>query len=310
MPIDERSTMAPDAESHEHRAHVLPDGRRIGYALYGDPAGTPLLFFHGTPGSRLLARFLDKPARARGIRVVAPDRPGYGLSTRHPGATLLDGPIDVEALADALGIQRFALLGVSGGGPHALALAWKRPKRVTRLGLASSVGPVAEGAVWEGLSDGYRLNYRVHREASWLVRLFATGADAALRTLPDGILERLLASGPRADRALWARADLREILLEDMTEGLEQGPEATARELATLAQPWGFDPAEITVPTVLWHGERDFNVPTLHGRFLAERIPKCRSTFVPDVGHLWFLAHPEALLDALAPPKKSKRTTK
>jgi pimeloyl-ACP methyl ester carboxylesterase len=96
----------------------LPDGRHLGYAEYGDPDGIPLLYFHGTPGSRLQARLFDAPAREVGVRMVAPERPGYGLSDVHPQRTLLDWVQDMEVLADRLHLERFAVMGVSGGGPH------------------------------------------------------------------------------------------------------------------------------------------------------------------------------------------------
>ena len=125
------------------RVHRLPDGRRIGYAEYGSVDGLPAIALHGTPGSRFMFALTDEGARARGLRIIAPERPGYGLSDVHHFDTLAETAEDVEAIADALGIGRFALIGVSGGGPHAVAAAARLKDRVLRMALIGPVGPVA-----------------------------------------------------------------------------------------------------------------------------------------------------------------------
>ena len=124
----------------------LSDGRTLGYAQYGVPDGKPLFVFHGSPGSRLQVRAAHAPALARGIRIIAPDRPGLGLSTRLPGRQVADWPSDVRELADALNIARFAVIGVSGGGPYVAACAWGLPERITRAGIVSGVAPPAPGS--------------------------------------------------------------------------------------------------------------------------------------------------------------------
>ncbi|NJM35160.1 MAG: alpha/beta hydrolase [Rhodomicrobium sp.] len=122
---------------------ALPDGRLIGYAEYGDPHGVPIIGMHGTPGSRLMFRIADETARGLGIRLIAPERPGFGLSSFQGRFTLSSFAADIGHFADALGIERFAVAGISGGGPYAAAVAALLPERVTALGLISPVGPMA-----------------------------------------------------------------------------------------------------------------------------------------------------------------------
>ncbi|MET0869990.1 MAG: alpha/beta hydrolase, partial [Methyloceanibacter sp.] len=108
----------------------LADGRRIGFAEYGDPDGQPVLAIHGTPGSRLMFALTDAPARERRLRIVAPERPGYGLSDFQLQRSLAEAASDLEQCANALGLRRFALIGVSGGGPYAVAAAAAMPRRI------------------------------------------------------------------------------------------------------------------------------------------------------------------------------------
>src|SRR5690242_9051910 len=160
---------------------MTPDGRRLAYAEHGDPSGQPVLMFHGSPGSRVQSHPDVSIARELGLRVLTVDRPGYGLSDRHPGRALLDWPADVEALADALGLGRFPIIGVSGGGPHAAACAFRLPHRVTRLALASSAGPfdVPELISWVKLAD--RMMFPLARRAPGLLGWLLS---ALLRSLP------------------------------------------------------------------------------------------------------------------------------
>jgi pimeloyl-ACP methyl ester carboxylesterase len=119
----------------------LPDGRLLDYAEWGDPSGQPLIYCHSFPGSRAEGRLGDQPAKHAGVRVIAPDRPGMGLSDFQPGRALVDWPDDVGHLADALGLERFAVLGISGGSPYAAVCAWRLPQRLTDVGIVSGIGP-------------------------------------------------------------------------------------------------------------------------------------------------------------------------
>ncbi len=151
LPPGEGQGVAACGRAPSGRRIRLRDGRWLGFAEYGDPQGIPLFAFHGTPGSRLMVQAADASARAGGVRVIAPDRPGFGLSSRRAGRRIGDWPLDVAELADALGIARFGVVGVSGGGPYALACAWRLPERLTVVASVSGVAPMAGAAGLAGL---------------------------------------------------------------------------------------------------------------------------------------------------------------
>lgn len=139
----------------------LPDGRHLGYAEYGDPAGLAIIGFHGTPGSRLMFQLADSAARELGLRLLAPERPGFGISTYQKNRTLASYAADIAAFADRLGIKRFAVAGISGGGPYAAACAALLPERVTALALVSPVGPMAGAEKPKSIGKGHFFAFRI-----------------------------------------------------------------------------------------------------------------------------------------------------
>ena len=264
----------------------LSDGRTLGYAQYGAPGGRPVFVFHGSPGSRVQVRAAHEPALARGIRIIAPDRPGLGLSTRLPGRQIADWPNDVRALADALGIARFAVIGISGGGPYVAACAWRLPERITRAGIISGVGPPSPGSgICSGLRRRERLVVDLGLRAPWLMRAVMTSAAAPCRHWTERIFARVRGLASPADRAILDRPDVAACLIAGMKEAFRQGGQGPADEVLLLARPWTFRPEEIRVPVRLWHGDADGVVPVAMGRHLAAAIPGCRAEFVPGAGH-------------------------
>jgi pimeloyl-ACP methyl ester carboxylesterase len=277
----------------------LSDGRRLGYAEYGDPAGTPLLFFHGTPGSRRVARWADHVARRRGIRLIAPDRPGFGLSDFQPGRTLGAWPADVIELADALALGPFAVAGVSGGGAYVAACAWRLGDRLRHAGIISGIGPIADPALAAALSRRYRAGFALVRRLPAAVRGALGLGRLGLRRAPGCTLAALAASLPEVDRAIFGRPRVRALLLDDAREALRQGPRGAAQELLLFSRPWDFRLAEIRMPVRLWHGEADAQVPVAIARRVAATIPDCRASFIPGAGHLWVLDHLDEILTTL-----------
>ena len=278
----------------------LSDGRTLGYAQYGRPGGRPVFVFHGSPGSRVQVRAGHGPALARGIRLIAPDRPGLGLSTRLPGRQIADWPNDVRALADALGIARFAVIGISGGGPYVAACAWGLPERITRAGIISGVGPPGLGGrVCSGLRRRERVLVDLGLRTPWLLRAVMTSAAAPCRRWPEGIFARARALAAAADRAILDRPEVAECLIAGMKEAFRQGGRGPADDVLLLARPWTFRPEEIRVPVRLWHGEADAVVPVAMGRYLAAAIPGCRAEFIPGAGHYLVFDRLGAFLDAM-----------
>jgi pimeloyl-ACP methyl ester carboxylesterase len=303
-------TARPEAPHAEHdfpdkqnRVLRLGDGRRLGFAEYGTPDGAPIFLFHGTPGSRLMLRVTDAPARRLGVRVIAPDRPGFGLSDRQPGRRLIDWPDDVAALADFLGIERFGVAGISGGGPYTLACALKLPERLTVAGVISGMGPVV-GEIGGALDRRHRLAFVTMRRAPPLLHLVMAAASLGWQRIPERLLDALHAYMPVADQAIVARPDVRASLLAGLREAFRQGGRGATDELRLFVAPWGLGLEDIRAPVRLWHGEADDLVPCAMGRYVAGAIPGCRAEFIAGAGHYWAFDHIEELLGALALAKQ------
>jgi len=280
----------------------LGDGRSLGYAEYGDRRGRPLLYFHGWPGSRVEARLLDFPARQRGLRVIAVDRPGMGLSDFNAGRTIADWPDDVEELADALGLDRFAVLGVSGGGPYAAACARKIGRRLTATGIVSGLGPIDAPGAMDGMLRMNRLAIAAAVWVPWLTPALLGLVARRLRRRPDRALSHMISSLPDPDQTALARPELRRLMVDTFREAFRRGTRGVALDGILYTRPWGFRPEEIPVPVYLWHGEDDMNVPAGMGRYMAAAIPRCHASFLPGEGHFSLIGgRPEEVLDTLAP---------
>ena len=272
-------------EKTSSRQIALRNGRILGIAEYGDPHGRPLFYFHGFPASRLEAALTDEAAARLSIRIIAPDRPGIGLSDYQPGRLIGDWPADVTELADALGLGRFAVLGVSGGGPYALACAAKIPERLSAVGIVGGLGPVDTEGAMQGMSALSRFYLLLFRRAPGAGRmLFALAAQIA-RRYPDRLFSLFTANVSAPDREALARPEIRNLFLASLNEAVRRGSRGGARELYLYTRSWGFDLACIRVTVDLWHGRLDATVPAVMGEHLARTIPDCRSRFLPDEGH-------------------------
>jgi pimeloyl-ACP methyl ester carboxylesterase len=287
--------------ARENQTFRLPDGRLLGYADYGDPTGKPVFFFHGFPSSRLEAFCSHKIARQRHIRIIAPDRPGFGLSTFQPNYRITDWPVDVQAVANHLDIPRFAVLGSSGGAPYALACAHALPSDIL-LG----VGVVSGAGAWDaGTQDiPWRSRATAAAAAYWPsgLRVVAGGLIGALRwTLTtgvatrriDGWLEELIRKKKESaattttmetgkeertpaeqDEDELTIADRRERILRTGFEGFAQGAEAMVQEAQLQSGDWGFKLGDVAYdPILLWHGTQDTQAPVQWIRAMAERLP-------------------------------------
>lgn len=248
-------------------AVALPDGRRIGWLEEGAADGRPVFVFHGLPGSRRQRHPDPDIAAAAGARVVHPERPGCGESTPVPRRRLLDWPRDVAACADALGIGRFAVAGISAGGPYAIACAHVLGDRVTRTAVVSGVGP--PGSMPRGLLPLVRLGFALAPHAPVLVRAVVRPIARAAVNAPDRHLRRLAARMAPADRPILARDAVRAMFAADYAAAFAQGVDAFAQDLAAIAAPWGFTPGPACGPVAFWHGDADRMVPPSASRALA-----------------------------------------
>jgi pimeloyl-ACP methyl ester carboxylesterase len=279
------------------RTHRLPDGRRLAYAEYGDPSGTPVLLVHGNPGSRLFwGRCPGSPFRP-GLRLIAPDRPGVGFSDFGSGRTVVDWPEDVVSLADALGIEKFVVFGPSGGGPYALACAWKIPDRVAAVGVFAPMGPYRPETI-EGLVPSVAALYRMAPRFPRLIRFqMALFALLAIR-VPTLYFKIISHEFSATDHAVYQRLRVGEWLIPDRREFYRQWGRGVAYDV-TIPATWPIPLSEIRVPVHLWQGEQDITVPPSSSRYVARQIPDCRATFIPDAGHFWVFEHIGDILDTL-----------
>lgn len=272
----------------------LTDGRDLTYAEYGDASGVPALYFHGTPGDHLEGRLWDEAAQAVHVRFIALDRPGYGRSTFHRSRKLTDFPNDVAQLADSLGIDRFAVIGTSGGGPHAQACAAAMPDRLTSATIISGAGsPEAYVGARTGIRRLFaKVGLWIAPLIGWLVAMWT--AFWAPRARPWMMPRRI-------DRNVVPRPGVAAQWLEEAQDALRQGGKAMAQDLALFPRPWGFSPRDIRgVPVFIWHGDDDRIVPAEIGRYFAREIPGAHATFFPGEEHLMLVDHAREILAQMA----------
>lgn len=294
--------MAPRETGHddaENRTLRLSDGRTLGYAEYGRADGESLFYFHGHPGSRIEARFAREAAVSAGLRVIAVDRPGYGLSDFQPDRALTDWPGDVAEVADLLGIPRFHVAGASGGGPYALACARLLPDRVIRAAVISGVGPYRVPGITSGMRWQNRIGFRLGSRWPALARTLMRGMHRNITDRPERTIEALAAAMSPVDAAIVRRPEVRDVLIADITEAFRQGGQGAAWDVVILGRPWGFSPREITTEVHLWQGEADTLVPPAMGRYLAGQLPHCHARMLPGEGHLLIIDRMPDLIDAL-----------
>jgi pimeloyl-ACP methyl ester carboxylesterase len=278
------------AAEREHRLR-LADGRMLACLELGDPAGPPVLYFHGYPGSRLEARVAAPAAARLGLRLLAVDRPGFGQSTFQTGRSIGAWAADVAALADGLGLQRFAIVGVSGGGPYALACAALLPDRLSRVALVCPLGPldVADGKTGMLPQDRIMLALAAHVAplARGVVHLLAHW----MRQDADRYLGFMMAGMVSPDRDLFADPGYRAIMLASTAEALKQGGRGAAWELTLIARPWDFRLQDVRMPVSLWQGLVDQILPAPMARRLAAALPACSPHYLPGEGHLSLVVH-------------------
>ena len=281
----------------------LSSGRSVAFAEYGDPNGTPVFFCHGWPASRLQGALLHEHARELGARIIAPDRPGVGYSPSHPGRTLRDWPGLLGEMADALELPRFHVLGVSGGGPYALAAAWGLPGRIPAVAVVCGAPPLVGGADPSQLNPAYQWLLRTHLNSPRTLRwLFRAARPFARVRPPDWVRPWLLRKLPPPEAETLADNHIFETCFYNYRESWRGGADGLYGDAAIFADPWGFDLEEIKVPVRLWHGKQDRNFAWEVSQEIAARLPHCTPHFIEDEAHysLAIRRRKEILADLLA----------
>jgi len=271
----------------------LSDGRSIGIASVGREDGFPIIHAHGSDMSRLEVKLFAAQADAAGVRLIGLDRPGVGRSDPKPGSRLLDWPDDVLEVADRLGIEQFAVEGLSAGGPYALACACKIPQRLIACGLISTFPP--PDLIRRAGTRSMRAIEWMGAHAPRLLLLFARlgrrmiGYDAASI---EKFFVRSAAHLGAADQQLLSNSEIRGQFAQAMAESFRQGAQGNLEVVLALAGSWGFQVEQVAFERVfLWHGEQDRIVSVAPARLLAQLLPHCTATFYPDEGHLSTVVH-------------------
>jgi len=263
------------------------DGRRLSTQVYGDPDGKPVFLLHGTPGSRLGPHPRSAVLHRLGVQLIAFDRPGYGESDRLAGRRVADAATDVLTIADAFDLQNFSVVGRSGGGPHALACAALLPKRTTKAAVLVGLAPHgADGLDWfDGMGPTNVLEFTAARNGYEDIVARTRMVGDAVRADPASLLAKLHAELPDPDRRIVADRGIRSMLIESYAEALRTSDYGWIDDVCAFSSPWGFDPATVTAPVLLWHGAGDVFSPASHARWLADRIPNAAVVVQAGAAH-------------------------
>lgn len=278
--------------------HVLPDGRKLGYAVYGDKNRFPVLFFHGIPGSRLQQHPDMSILNRYPICIYALDRPGIGLSTHVKKRTLLDWTGDVLHFAERF--EKFAIIGVSGGGPYSLACAYRFPYRLKHVSVISGLASLSMPDMLNLLRPRLKAAFISAKYAGFAIRPLLNKAFDLFQTRTEWAFENLFTVLPEKDLELMKEPDLVEMFKNDVAEAFRQGSKGVLEELRTLMRPWKFDPSDIIIPVQIWHGASDTMVPVAMAHSHIDRLKHGAAHIIEDGGHFMVMQHLEQIFSLIS----------
>jgi pimeloyl-ACP methyl ester carboxylesterase len=280
---------------------LLPGGRLLGYAEFGQPDGYPVIYFHGAPSSRLEPMLVgDEAWTHAGLRVIAPDRPGMGRSDFQTNRRFTHWPHDVVALADALELDRFAVLGMSGGGAYVAVCAAKIPERLSAAVIVSGGWPMRWPNARRGLPVPNQVTWILATRAPVLLHPLLMAMRAGSKSNEERELRQLAARVPPADYAAFREPGRWRAFAESLRESMRQGTRGPAWDLRLYGRDFGFKFDEVRVPITLFHGEQDANVPIALAHRGAAHLPGAKLITYPDDAHLSTLCnHVEEIAEVL-----------
>jgi pimeloyl-ACP methyl ester carboxylesterase len=300
----------PDA--HTHGSPPVPDPRlegqyrigrhrRLGFAEYGDPLGRTVFWFHGTPGGRRQMSPEGAIAAARmGLRIFVLERPGIGYSTKHLYDNVLGYADDVGRIADHLGIDEFGIVGLSGGGPYALACAYRFPDRVIGAAVLGGVAPTVGPDAVNGGAVGFARRCAPLLEV--VNRPLAFVLHRGVRVLVpfrDPLFGLYVAVSPEGDKRVFRRPEMKEMFIDDIMRSMRTQAAAPVFDLVLFTRDWGFRLGDIRVPIRFWHGDADHIVPLAHVQHLAGLVPDSELRIRPGESHLGCLAAADEVFSVL-----------
>lgn len=268
---------------------TTPDGRTLACREGGAADGFPVIVHWGTPMGRMLFDDHARRAEEQRIRLVSFDRPGYGRSSPLPGRTVADMAQETALVADAIGAERFATWGISGGGPHVLACAALLPTRVTAAASLASVAPFeAEGLDWyAGMGeDNVKEFGAAVKGRDALQPMLEELRERLLTAQPDNALEGFESLLSPPDKEVATGTEVGRFMSANTKMALESSAEGWIEDNLAFVRPWGFRFDRIRVPVLLWQGVQDQMVPPDHGRWLAGRVPNVDARILEEDGHL------------------------
>ena len=287
---------------------TLPDGRKLAYAEFGQLDGYPVLYFHAAPSARLEPLMIgDKIFRQYGLRVISPDRPGMGESEFQPKREFSDWAKDVIFLADYLGLEKFSVVGVSGGSGYAAVCAARIPERLSKVVIASGAWQIDKEVI---KAIGFPMNMM------WLTALRVPFLLPIVMKLMIKFMTREPKENskqnsappnsimPTVDHAAMAQPERMAVYLQTLRETVKQGTKGAAWDIRIYVRKWDFDPAEIQIPVVLFHGGLDKNVPLGLVEKVAKNLPDARLVTYPEDGHIsTYINHFDEIAEALLPDR-------
>lgn len=263
----------------------LGDGRTLGYGEYGPGDGKPMMYFTGGNSSRFEGRWFEKAVHKKGIRLIVPDRPGFGLSSYYPSRQILDWPDDIIELANALSIKTFSVFGLSGGGPHVLATVYKIPDRVEKVAVVSGTAPPEMPNKFRGMWPPVRLIF-VTAERWPRGNRFLLKQMAGFYSNEDQMMKRMKQALPKPDvELIGRRPEIIKIFAEATKEAHRNGIDGDALEWKLYVNDWRFQLGAIQKEIKLWYGKYDQQVPIEMGRYLSKELPNSQLLEVEDGGH-------------------------
>lgn len=286
--------------------------RRLSFAEYGVPRGPAIVWMHGTPGARRQIPFEARLlAEAQGLRIIGIDRPGIGSSTSHLYENILDWTADLEILLDTLAVDTLRLIGLSGGGPYALAAGAALPDRVHGVGVLGGVAPTrGPDAV-----DGGIIQLAVHLApllslARVPLGVALTGGIRLVKPFAGVGLDLYAAVQPQGDKTLLGRPEFKAMFLDDLLNGSRFQTSAPINDLLLFTRDWGFRADDVTVPVRWWHGDEDHIVPFRHGQHMVDRLPDATMSVIDGESHLGGLGIAEDVITTLMElgPRRSTAT--
>lgn len=262
----------------------LNDGRAIGFAEYGVPNGGPIFYFHGLCGSRLeMSRFHDI-AVTEGYRLIALDRPGMGLSSMDKKRSILSWVKDVESVADHLGIEKFSVIGHSGGAAYVAACAYVIPQRIQRAAIVSGMAPLDDPEANIGMVRGRRVVNSLIKTMPWLSPMMMRLTLLMLKN-PDKMMAQMIKQLPEVDQVLFRDPDSCKAIMNSTIEAFRNGIAGPADDMKLLFKPWGFNLERIVCPITVWHGTLDTQGPISHAKIYARLIPNAELNIIENEGH-------------------------